>query len=274
MDRDKREVILAEIDHWRRGRLLPEHYCDFLENLYHDEETKASRSIISLGSIQQGNLKLWLLGFGIISFFFFIVFYFSLFPWPLQMAITLLLSALCYVFSEIHRHKRELFSLVLAGTGSLILLALGSLMIMLQGWEGEMATTLLIAACGVVWFAVGFFMHFNILHYCGLACGILLYAFLFGGLHPESSWVILQLLWLPLSIIFFWLTWFCHYRIKRISRVMFAASLTLWFMPEVDGLLLRQQSPQGMEIVILIKIVVAFVLLYSLRKKWVVWISA
>ncbi|MMZ60018.1 hypothetical protein D1872_220880 [compost metagenome] len=190
------------------------------------------------------------------------------------MAITLLLSALCYLFSAIHRQKRELLSLVLAGTGSLILLGLGSLMIALQGWEGQTATTILIAVCGIVWFTAGIFMHFNILLYCSLACGMLLYAFLFGRIHPESSWIMLQLLWLPLSIIFFWLTWLCHYRIKRLSRVVFAASLTLWFMPEVDGLLLRQQSAQGMEIIILAKIVVAFVLLYSLRKKWVVWISS
>ncbi|MBA9085193.1 hypothetical protein FHR92_001657 [Fontibacillus solani] len=274
MDRDKREVILAEINHWRKGRLLPEQYCDFLENLYHDEEIKSSRSIFSLGLIQQGNLKSWFLGFGIISFFFFIVFYFSLFPWPLQITITLLLSALGYLFSAIHRHRHELLSLALAGAGSLILLGLGSLMIALQGWEGETATSILISVCGIVWFTVGVFMRFNILLYCGLAFGMLLYAFFFGWIHPESLWGMLQLLWLPLSIIFFWLTWLCHYRIKRLTRVMFAASLTLWFMPEMDGLLLRQQSAQGMEIIILAKIVVAFVLLYSLRKKWVVWISS
>lgn len=273
MDRDKRDVIVTEIDHWRRGRLLPEHYCDFLENLYRDDEHKSSRSFISLGSLKQGNMKLWFLSFGIISFFFFIVFYFSLFSWPLQMAITLLLTALCYMFSGLHRQQKQLFSFSLAGLGSLILLGLGSLMITLQGWQGMWSATILIAVCGLVWFAVGVLIDFKILHFCGLACGILLYAFLFGRVHPDASTMLLQLLWLPLSVIFFWITWLCHHRIQRFTRVMFAMSLTLWFMPEVDGLLLRQIPIQGMEIVILLKIVVAFVLLYSLRKKWVVWIT-
>lgn len=273
MDRDRRDVILTEIDHWRRGRLLPEQYCDFLENLYNDEERKSTRSFISLGSFKQGNVKLWLLSFGIISFFFFIAFYFSLFSWPLQMGITLLLTAVCYMFSGLHRQQKPLFSFSIAGIGSLLLLGLGSLMITLQGWQGMMSGTILISVCGLVWIAVGAIMDHKILLYCGLVCGILLYAFLFGRVQPETSSLLLQLLWLPLSIIFFWITWLCHHRIPRFARVMFAVSLSLWFMPEVDGFLLRQMPIKGMEIVILLKIVVAFVLLYSLRKKWVVWIS-
>jgi hypothetical protein len=34
----KREILLYEIEHWRRSRLLPEQYCDFLSNLYREDE--------------------------------------------------------------------------------------------------------------------------------------------------------------------------------------------------------------------------------------------
>ncbi|GJM72405.1 hypothetical protein HMSSN036_46210 [Paenibacillus macerans] len=76
LNQDKKAIILNEIEHWRRSRLLPEQYCDFLQNLYSDEPEGDSRSFFSLGQIQQGSWKLWSLSFGIISFFFFIVFYF------------------------------------------------------------------------------------------------------------------------------------------------------------------------------------------------------
>ncbi|RCX22786.1 hypothetical protein DFP94_101370 [Fontibacillus phaseoli] len=274
MERDKREIILREIGQWRRSRLLPEHYCDFLENLYRDEKAEPPRSLFSLGSLQQGSWKVWLLSFGLISFFFFIVFYFSFFPWPLQMGTALLVTSSCYAASGYYRHKRPTFSLVMAGAGSLLLLGMGSWIINLQGWTGDAATILLIAGCGTIWLLSGVFLQFGILDYCGFACVILLYAFFFGRLHPQASWGMLQLLWLPLSLGLFWLTWLSHHRLKRLARVCFAASLTLWFMPEADALLLRQQSAQGMELLILLKIIAAFALLFLLRKKWVVWLSS
>ncbi|WP_435924898.1 hypothetical protein [Paenibacillus sp. DYY-L-2] len=273
MDREKREIILREIDHWRQGRLLPEHYCDFLENLYRDEEKPASRGLLSLNSIQQGSWKTWLLSFAIISCICFIAIYFSFFAWPLQIAIIFLIDSACYAVSAFYRRKKELFSLVMAGTGSLTMLLLGSWMILLQGWRGGVAAVILIASCAAVWMVAGFMLRFGILEYCGFACLMLLYGLLFRHLHPEASWGLLQLLWLPLAVVFFWLTWFSHHRIKRLSRVLFAISITLWFMPEADSFLLRQQSAHGMELLILLKVMAIFVILFALRKKWVVWLS-
>lgn len=38
MDRTQKQIILNEIDVWRRNRLLPAEYCDFLSNLYREGE--------------------------------------------------------------------------------------------------------------------------------------------------------------------------------------------------------------------------------------------
>ena len=46
MDAEKRKMIVREIDHWRRSKLLPEHYCDFLMNLYVDESTPKPASLM------------------------------------------------------------------------------------------------------------------------------------------------------------------------------------------------------------------------------------
>lgn len=274
MDRDKKQIILAEIEHWRRSKLLPEQYCDFLQNLYSDEKVKPSHSLNPLGLIQQGNLKMWSLSFGIISFFFFIVFYFSSFSWPLQMGSALLLSSVCYIASALYRTKKPLFSLAMAGIGSLLMLGLGSWMITLQGWDKGAAIPMLVAVCGIFWVAVGFMLNFGILSYCGIACTILLYAMVFGRLHTEVSWSLLQAVWLPISAVFYCLTWLSHHRLKEAARVFFAVSLTLWFMPEADALLLRGASFSGMPWLILLKIVFMFLILFIFRKKWVVWIAS
>ncbi|MGG6309887.1 hypothetical protein [Paenibacillus macerans] len=275
MDQNKRNIILTEIDHWRRSRLLPEQYCDFLENLYREQnEGPSSRPSFALGLIQQGSLKLWSLSFGIISFFFFIVFYFSVFPWALQIVITLLLAAVCYTVAGYYRQTRTLFSLSMAGIGSMLLLGFGSWIIALQGWPAGIGTTLLITVCGLVWLALGYALHFGILSYCGFACAILLYAFLLGSMNPDVSWIMLQVLWLPFAAIMFWLSWLSHHRLKEAARVFFAVSLTLWFMPEADALLLRDAVYEGMAVLVLLKLVAAFLILFGLRKKWVVWIAS
>lgn len=274
MNQDKKAIILNEIEHWRRSRLLPEQYCDFLQNLYSDEPEGDSRSFFSLGQIQQGSWKLWSLSFGIISFFFFIVFYFSAFPWGLQIAAALLLCFGCYSLAAYHRRNRPLYALCAAGLGSLLLLGFGGWTIRLQGWEADSGAALLIAVCGIVWIAAGYSLRLGILTYCGFVCGILLYAILFERLHPETSWALLQLLWLPVAALLFWLSWLSHHRLKQSARVFFAVSLTLWFMPEADVFLLRHAAYEGMAALALLKMAAAFLILFVLRKKWVVWIAS
>lgn len=34
MDESRKQIIIREIAHWKKNRLLPEHYCDFLLALY------------------------------------------------------------------------------------------------------------------------------------------------------------------------------------------------------------------------------------------------
>lgn len=272
MNRDKKEIILQEIDHWRNGRLLPEQYCDFLENLYRD--TEKEQETVSITALRQGNFAAWFLIFGISVFIFFIGFYFSRFPWVLQMAVTLLITSLFYTAAFIWRGRSKLYANITALTGSLLLLGFGTWMLRLQGWDSREDHAALIAACAIVWTAAGFFMRLPFLHYCGLACGILLYAFLFDYLHPDSAWEVLQLLWLPLCVLLLWFSWLSHHRVKRLAAVYFSAGATIWFMPEADAYLLRHAVPSFFIWLCLGKLVVAFVLLFMFRKKWITWVSS
>lgn len=277
MDRDRREIILSEIDHWRSTRLLPEHYCDFLENLYHDnDQGKENRNSFSLANFRQGSTKIWILTFGLITFFFFILFYFSLFPWPLQIAVPLLIISLFYTAAGVVRRKGKHLAMYFAGTGSLCILGFGMWMLMLQQWNNILGTTILIAICGIIWSLVGYYLHLNILYYCGLVCGLLLYAFLIGRVYPQLNWMMLQLAWLPISVLMSWLSWLVHHRIrwKRLASVYFSLGVTAWFMPEMDAILLRQQEPGWITLLCFMKLMVGFILLFIFRKKWMVWVAS
>ncbi len=40
MDDHRRKIITNEIKYWKQNRMLPEHYCDFLLNLYTEGDTE------------------------------------------------------------------------------------------------------------------------------------------------------------------------------------------------------------------------------------------
>ncbi|WOV85526.1 hypothetical protein PGH26_06220 [Sporosarcina jeotgali] len=45
MNVQRKRIIISEIHYWKKNRLLPEHYCDFLITLYAQGETEAATSI-------------------------------------------------------------------------------------------------------------------------------------------------------------------------------------------------------------------------------------
>lgn len=71
MDDHRRKIIINEIKYWKQNRLLPEHYCDFLLNLYtegslEDDSTSRNRS-----SLTKGILSFILIGMLSLSVFLF-----------------------------------------------------------------------------------------------------------------------------------------------------------------------------------------------------------
>lgn len=101
----KRKIILTEIQSWKKHKLLPEHYCDFLTALYTEGSDKyqqlSERPILSSGK-RSGFLKRkaaniffafsLILGVG---FILFLGYYFSDFSLQLQIGIICLL--LCFI---------------------------------------------------------------------------------------------------------------------------------------------------------------------------------
>jgi len=71
MDQQRRKVIVQEIEYWHKSKLLPDHYCDFLLNLYAEQDEQAKPSTHLSGraaeAARSASGKQWLFS---ISFFF------------------------------------------------------------------------------------------------------------------------------------------------------------------------------------------------------------
>lgn len=273
MNRDKKDIILNEIEHWRDSRLLPEQYCDFLSNLYYEPKSVRSKPF-SLSSLKYGNSKALFLTFGIISLICFIGFYFSSFSWALQILTTAFAVGICYGYAGVYKRSLPLISLMLAGTASLVMLLFGVWIIKIHVPTEELWIPVLIAGCGMIWFLLGYVLKIGLLHYCGLGGWLLLYERFCAEYKPDFSWIQLQLVWIPFAILFICLCWLLHRRNKMLSQVYFSIGLTIWFVPELDSILLRHQSPEDIVFLCLFKVAVALAMLFFLRKKWIVWVAS
>lgn len=271
---EKRETIIKEIQYWRRSKLLPEQYCDFLTNLYNDEDKIKDSNPVSLQNLQQGSIKIWLFGFGIISLIFMISLYFSVFPWPLQIATALCVLVVCYGYSAIYRDRNQTISLLLAGVGSVLTMGFGLWMIALHGLDPDFWQPVLIAGCGLLWSVLGFTLRIGLLHYCGIAFWALLYAGFSGQMRPEASMLELELLWLPLCVLMVWLSWLLYHKVSGVSGVYLGVGVSLWLMPEVDALWLRQGFPDWVSLLLIVKIAAGLALLFIFRKKWITWVAS
>ena len=77
--------------YWRKNKLLPEQYCDFLLNLYGGAETEISATGRANKSILNNSKGLaWSLGLGLISIISILVINFNAFPLQLQIAVAII----------------------------------------------------------------------------------------------------------------------------------------------------------------------------------------
>ena len=57
-----------------------------------------------------------------------------------------------------------------------------------------------------------------------------------------------------------------------VSAVLFAASATLWFMPELYAAILMDQ-PAWIQLALIVKIAVGGGIIFALRRQWTVWVA-
>jgi hypothetical protein len=274
LDDEKRKLVVDEIESWRRGKLLPEQYCDFLQNLYLDDLNERPQGLMgnALRKIGQATGKQWLLAFGSFSLICFVVLHFSAFPLALQIGLTVVVTTVFTLIGGRLRSSNPMRGLLSLGTGMVFLFGAGFGILQINGWIEKSGVLWLLGLCAIVWIVCGVALRFAVLHWCGWIAIIVLYALLLSRHVPSPSWLEVQVFWIPAALLFGWLSWFLHVRYKSAGAVLFATALILWFMPEVYSALFEINT-NWIQLELLVKIVAAGVGMFRLRKQWMEWVA-
>ncbi|CAM3960748.1 hypothetical protein L1N85_03290 [Paenibacillus alkaliterrae] len=277
MNQDRRNIIVKEIEHWRRSKLLPDQYCDFLLNLYDDQDThripNEQHGTVgkAIAAVQRATGMQWLLTFGTFTLISFVVLYFNEFHSLLQMAVIVGGAAVFLWIGGRLRSRNEAAGMSLISTGMLLLLGGGLYMLNLHNLEYWGWKTGLLALCSLFWVIYGIAARIPVLHLCGWLAAILVYAWLLSQYMLDSYWYEIQLYWLPLACLFGWSSWFVHRWAKSVSAVLFLTCAIVWFMPELYTAMFDDVAI-WLQLQLLIKIGIGGGLLFSMRKQWMVWV--
>src|SRR5665647_123563 len=137
---EKRRMLILEIERWRKSKLLPEHYCDFLLNLYledYSDKLQASSGFLGVSSaaIKNSNWKIWIFIFVVIALLSYSALNFTAFELPMQIGLSMLLLFSCYTVGSLQRSKEPLRAQIFFGVASLFLLFIGVFLLKLHGLQ-------------------------------------------------------------------------------------------------------------------------------------------
>lgn len=274
MEKEKRKLIVTEIEQWRRSKLLPEQYCDFLLNLYlddADERPKPSWMGVSVSSVHSSTWKIWLLLFGGIGLISYFVLHFNLFPLSMQITISSLFILTCYMLGAVKRTKLPVISYLCSGIASISMLGLGLIMLN-HADAGMSATALFLLGCSLVWMIAGLTLRMPAFHFCGWIVLCLIYGWFLKQNINSFDWIALQMSWIPASVVLAWLGWLLQYWNKAAGAVLLIVGFLLWFVPEGYGLAATDLSRELLQLSLFGKLILAGAVLFASRKKWTEWV--
>jgi hypothetical protein len=277
MNQDRRQIIVKEIDHWRRSKLLPDQYCDFLMNLYADQDaiqtTREQHHSVgkAIAAVSRATGMQWLLTFGTFTLISFVVLYFNEFHPLLQIAVVIGGAGVFLRIGQRLRKRNEAAGLAISSTGMLLLLGGGLYMLNVHSLDQWGWKTGLLALCSLFWVIYGIAARIPVLHLCGWLAAILVYAWLLSQFMEDSKWYEVQLYWLPIACLFGWSSWFVNRWSKQVSAILFLTCTLVWFMPELYAMMFVDNAI-WLQLQLIVKIAVGGALLFSMRKKWMVWV--
>ncbi|WP_052487062.1 hypothetical protein [Gordoniibacillus kamchatkensis] len=230
MEQEKKAIVVKEIEHWRRSRLLPEHYCDFLLNLYTEQAGPkhggGSWLGMSSSAIVGSSWRKWLLAAAVVCFVLWIGLNFTSFAISLQIGIGLLTLLSCFTFAYRCRNASPIVPNALVGAGSLFLLLVGVYLMKLNDVADQDVYAAYVAATCAVWLLTGLVVRMPIFHFSGWMGLVGSYGWLLYREFGELTWLPLQISWLPLCVLFVWAGWLLHFRAKRVGSVLFLVAVS------------------------------------------------
>lgn len=274
MEPDKREYVIQEIRQWRRSRLLPEQYCDFLLNLYaaEPEEKRSSWHGLTPGELRTMSGKSWFSLIGAIGIICYFGFHFTSFSQSLQTILLVAASIVGFGFGYANRAKRQALATLGYGASALLVLYAG-----LDYLQAEGKSLLLLAAftvvCSIGWMILGLMSGIRLFHFAGWLVLLLVYGWVLYRFIPAFNWTLTQMAWLPPSFVMLWSGWLLHHKNRSSAGVLFFLGVLLWFAPELFALVVADIPRETIQLSSLGKLAVAGLGLYGARKKWTEWVA-
>ncbi|MNI06672.1 hypothetical protein D3C73_596610 [compost metagenome] len=198
---------------------------------------------------------------------------FNSFGIPLQIGVSVLFVLICYVIGFLNKSRSPVITSILCGVASISLLFIGVYLLDLHGITNPTAYVAYVALCSLVWMLTGLLGKMSVYHFCGWIGLLSTYGWMLYKKLQEPTWGILEIGWVPISLIFIWLAWLAHHKNKQAAAVLLAVGCITFFAPEGYGLLV--EGTMSMELVqslLFSKMIVVVFLLFMLRKKWVEWV--
>lgn len=266
MDLEKRKIIVNEIEKWRKSKLLPEHYCVFLLNLYTDSAANSTETESKVGFTTNVNWNIWIyiiIGGLAITF---TVLYFNVMPLYLQILACITFFTFCCYFGYRNQNHYILFSYMGYGTGAIFILLAGIYLLQLHHADIPNHISLLLGFCSAVWLFIGLLTRMSLFHLCGWIGFLMLYAWLLYNF-STLMWYELQFSWLPISCLFIWIGWVVHHKYKSEGIVLLMIGSLLWFMPEIFTAVF-ETDPTLLQALLAFKLATAAIASLLLRRKW------
>ncbi|KEO83823.1 hypothetical protein [Tumebacillus flagellatus] len=279
MNQEQKRVILQEIKHWRTSKLLPAEYCDFLMNLYGEGESFSSEQTESEQGFVSGrlshSLNRVLVGLAVLLVCLVVVFNFTWFPAPMQIAILTIVSILPYFLARRQGRKNPLARLGWLGAGAFLVAVDGYYSLWANGAAEDRGALLgVMMVVFFLWVLIGGIGRTRLIGGAGLAGLLLIYFnFLEEFGHPgTASYSLLHLYW----IIPFALLVLLSVALGR-NRVYVAPMFLLFgvvaiFGPDARMMLYGMQTDLFVQGIVFLKLAVLITLLIVFRvdlRKWV-----
>jgi hypothetical protein len=172
----------------------------------------------------------------------------------------------------VSRTKNPTIAYLAFGAGSILLLNVG-LFILHKNDADPIVIVGYTVLCSIIWMVTGITARMPVFHFGGWLVLILIYGWVLHHYINAFDWLGLQMSWVPVSIVLIWLGWLFHHNNKQMAAVLLLVGFLVWFIPDVFGLLFTDLPQNGLQLSLMLRIVIAGIVLFSLRKKWTEWVA-
>ncbi|MFY0546078.1 hypothetical protein [Brevibacillus sp. H7] len=312
MDDQRRRIIVAEIENWRKNHLLPEHYCIFLLNLYTEGDRpntqvsagkKEDRGMFRSSGFIGGSgsaaptgttgaaavyataqdtssgyavswkmIFAWLLGACFFAGNILLAFHFNRFTTLMQIAIFSCFALFCYLLSFVFRRRSAPLTHVSLAVTFLILL-LGGFHVTDQLNASHTAILLYLTAVCLFWCANGFVFGYSYLLYCGFIGLALMYGVAtVDRVGDNYSWWMAELYWVPIACLLMGTGFLLHSRNQQVAGVLAVCGIIYFFGSEIQSLYITEAKRDIIQILLFGKVFASSILFFVTRSFWFQWL--